>query len=365
MKKIMLTSPRSGFVYLRSHFRRYSDNKSTQRLSLIGFFRSSYSSLSSPSFIWSTTTRFRTNRISYLQWKSFVRCSSSTASPPRESQDGTFEELTTTEEADSSKYGEDSKRRRILADDDSHFSKQSDDGEETGPRKGNNNDDLSWTKKILYSSYFQHFQPHLSFRERKLSNVVSRIEKANERFQKNWTTEPITSRLLREGSVMEAANGNEGLSSSVVRKGEEMKVIKKSIMKNEDDDLPPPTDEAHQHHHHYPYRTVTKLEFTTDGSNAEDVRRNEGNPHQTKVDPLLGSKYESEADKLEKHGLNVEELLTKSVEDDGDGSKELFYQEFGSPDSRVRPSNVPCGGCGAYLHCQDPSVPGFVWIRIF
>ena len=31
---------------------------------------------------------------------------------------------------------------------------------------------------------------------------------------------------------------------------------------------------------------------------------------------------------------------------------------FGSPDPSVPISDVPCSGCGAKLHCQDPGIPG-------
>ena len=33
---------------------------------------------------------------------------------------------------------------------------------------------------------------------------------------------------------------------------------------------------------------------------------------------------------------------------------------FGTPDPSVPPSDIPCGGCGANLHCQDTGIPGFV-----
>ena len=32
--------------------------------------------------------------------------------------------------------------------------------------------------------------------------------------------------------------------------------------------------------------------------------------------------------------------------------------KFGSADLSVPASNVPCGGCGALLHCRDPAIPG-------
>lgn len=42
---------------------------------------------------------------------------------------------------------------------------------------------------------------------------------------------------------------------------------------------------------------------------------------------------------------------------------EMF--RYGTPDPSIPPSYVPCGGCGAHLHCQDSKFPGFVPSEIF
>lgn len=33
---------------------------------------------------------------------------------------------------------------------------------------------------------------------------------------------------------------------------------------------------------------------------------------------------------------------------------------YGGPDPKVPISSVPCPGCGAFLHCQDPGIPGYM-----
>ena len=38
---------------------------------------------------------------------------------------------------------------------------------------------------------------------------------------------------------------------------------------------------------------------------------------------------------------------------------------FGRYDSKMPPSRVPCGGCGAILHASDPKMPGFVPLQLF
>ncbi|XP_075221694.1 uncharacterized protein LOC142324685 [Lycorma delicatula] len=56
-------------------------------------------------------------------------------------------------------------------------------------------------------------------------------------------------------------------------------------------------------------------------------------------------------------------------EEEQDSDEELLEfnkrSEYGTPDSTIPMSNVPCGGCGALLHCQDPGIPGYLPSEIF
>ena len=38
---------------------------------------------------------------------------------------------------------------------------------------------------------------------------------------------------------------------------------------------------------------------------------------------------------------------------------------YGTPDANSRVSDVPCGGCGAFLHCKDTAIPGYIPSEIF
>lgn len=38
----------------------------------------------------------------------------------------------------------------------------------------------------------------------------------------------------------------------------------------------------------------------------------------------------------------------------------LDFMTSSDHDPQIPPSTVPCGGCGAHLHCQDPNYPGFI-----
>lgn len=55
-------------------------------------------------------------------------------------------------------------------------------------------------------------------------------------------------------------------------------------------------------------------------------------------------------------------------EEGGSRQKRLSDDEifrFGTADPEIAASKVPCGGCGAHLHCQDAKTPGFVPVELF
>lgn len=58
--------------------------------------------------------------------------------------------------------------------------------------------------------------------------------------------------------------------------------------------------------------------------------------------------------------LNADSLL-----EDEDSQLQLLIEQQGSADPDYPVSNVPCGGCGAHLHCQQPSLIGFIPKELF
>lgn len=42
-----------------------------------------------------------------------------------------------------------------------------------------------------------------------------------------------------------------------------------------------------------------------------------------------------------------------------------WTSEYGTPDPSIDVSSVPCGGCGAFLHCQNSSIPGYLPSELF
>lgn len=48
-------------------------------------------------------------------------------------------------------------------------------------------------------------------------------------------------------------------------------------------------------------------------------------------------------------------------EDEGD----TWCKNYGTPDPTLPISQVPCGGCGALLHCNEPAIPGYLPSELF
>lgn len=63
-----------------------------------------------------------------------------------------------------------------------------------------------------------------------------------------------------------------------------------------------------------------------------------------------------------KYNSETNWMLDYENYDDVDLSNKSFY---GTEDPQSIISNVPCGGCGAYLHCRDSSLPGYVPSEIY
>lgn len=63
-------------------------------------------------------------------------------------------------------------------------------------------------------------------------------------------------------------------------------------------------------------------------------------------------------------GFNIDDenddLITSDVIPAEIPEGDLAFEMFGSPDPSIPMSKVPCAGCGANLHCQDPAIPGYL-----
>ncbi|KAL1465035.1 hypothetical protein WDU94_004631 [Cyamophila willieti] len=87
-------------------------------------------------------------------------------------------------------------------------------------------------------------------------------------------------------------------------------------------------------------------------------------------DQLEPESLEEECDFYDgQDGLNVKNWMQDyEVYDDSHdeyNSIDPSYFEYGTADPSIQASTIPCGGCGAHLHCQDPSIPGYLPREIF
>ena len=79
---------------------------------------------------------------------------------------------------------------------------------------------------------------------------------------------------------------------------------------------------------------------------------------------LKEMKYDIEALKhaQKEPGNDVDIVTLKSETGEAKVARDML---FGTPDPSVPLSEVPCGGCGSLLHCQDTGIPGFMPQELF
>lgn len=169
-------------------------------------------------------------------------------------------------------------------------------------RQGFDLQDLpQWTNKLIYSSYFEKISPTLGYR----GKIKENNEYKHQAFEdtvdgSRFTNIPVSLRFLSPdlNSSLDA-NQPKGLDS-----------------KSEENGFPV----------QFPYRLVRNA-FNKDSERAK--------------------------------------IFPKSVEtrDKGSGSESSdWFQDYGTPDISIPPTNIPCGGCGALLHCHDAAIPGYLQI---
>lgn len=69
------------------------------------------------------------------------------------------------------------------------------------------------------------------------------------------------------------------------------------------------------------------------------------------------NKTQKEDDPYPKNWMSEYELY--------DESEPETQSAYGTPNPLIPTSTVPCGGCGALLHCKEPSIPGYIPSEIF
>lgn len=191
----------------------------------------------------------------------------------------------------------------------------------------------SWMDKLVYSSYLEKFMPPKGYKERLKERFEMREMQKQELVGKTVIMPPVSLKyLLNDNQAVEDEDNQRKNTSQQQEDNEEN------------------TSSVVQ----FPYRFFKKTEFVEDSEfKSSDVMSSEtGNEVPNPV------KLESMADRLRKGEIDPESLLNESVEDLFDQATEMCIEDAGTPNPNVPPSNIPCGGCGALLHCQDQSIPG-------
>ncbi|CAB3258979.1 unnamed protein product [Arctia plantaginis] len=198
-------------------------------------------------------------------------------------------------------------------------------------KKQNNSKDFSalldkYNDKIKFNSYLEHEKLDLGYYKYYIKSLKKRkIALQNEYKEKSLPPLPISlryyvdeERLLKEENAVE-----------YVEEPNEFQLPFSSPTKVDYDKNEPP-----------------KLNTNVDSDTSVDFNRSNIQKWMTNYEHFDDSKIPSDVD----------------TDDESDTSWSKYY---GTADPNSYVSRVPCGGCGALLHCSDPSIPGYLPSEIF
>lgn len=105
-----------------------------------------------------------------------------------------------------------------------------------------------------------------------------------------------------------------------------------------------------------PFGSATKVEY------------NNNKPSKPNNNVDLEKSADFDRSNIQKWMTNYEHFDDSQMTSDDDTDDELgnsWSKYYGTADPTANVSRVPCGGCGALLHCSDPSIPGYLPSEIF
>ncbi|CAH0554831.1 unnamed protein product [Brassicogethes aeneus] len=107
------------------------------------------------------------------------------------------------------------------------------------------------------------------------------------------------------------------------------------------------------------------VSFPYENTDSSNFNVNRSNQDLNKVDLTADDEIRLKHEKMKevRNWMTAYDNYNDSnIEDMEDENWEINY---GTPDPNSRVSNVPCGGCGALLHCKDTAIPGYIPSEIF
>lgn len=107
----------------------------------------------------------------------------------------------------------------------------------------------------------------------------------------------------------------------------------------------------------YPYQ-----QFTTEGEQHLPGTGDTEGSARKKMDTILQARNAAASRFIEELESRAGEAYQEEIED---LRKELWRTNYGTADPNIAPSTTPCCGCGAFLHCSDSAIPGFMPAEVF
>ena len=209
--------------------------------------------------------------------------------------------------------------------------------------------DMRWVDKVVYSSYLEKFLPPPSYTKVLGDRFEMKEAARHELVTKSSIAPPISVKYMLEEEIK--AEDEEG--------GKSRNLNQEEVNVKPNEEHPNGPSSYSEDSLQFPYKIASKTQFTEEREMTEQ---------KVEKDKVQGPpKLVSVADKLKKEELDIQSLLQGPPSSDQDKDKDVFeeaaeicIEDSGTADPNCPPSNVPCGGCGAYLHCQDQSLPGYV-----
>lgn len=198
-------------------------------------------------------------------------------------------------------------------------------------------DVYKWLEKLVYSSYLERFVPQGGYKQRLKDRFGMKEMVKEEVVGKTSLLPPLSVRYMLENQEEEKSG----------RKGE-----RPDVKQGKESEEGAATEEETSSPIRFPYQFLRKTEFI------EETDRVEENQEEDIATPEI----ESVAERLRKRDIDIRRALELDEDDawsETDAPTEVH--SAGTEDPSVPASNVPCGGCGALLHCQDKSIPGYVF----
>lgn len=105
------------------------------------------------------------------------------------------------------------------------------------------------------------------------------------------------------------------------------------------------------------------LPYSSSNTEVSIQELREDEPFDENVANIADAEIRSRFQEIKKSGVNW--MSDYDNYDESEVENENSIINYGTSDPNSEISNTPCGGCGAFLHCKDTSIPGYIPSEIF